>query len=179
MTEIVIRASRGKLFGQFAAGLVFVAGGWALLTLPSRYGLWAQFVGLVTMAFFGAVSVAVLYRLLHPAPVVIINDEGITDRASGVSVGLIRWDQIDEVKEYRSQGQLFLGIVPKDVEALIAQQPRWKKSIIRANLRMGGAPVNIPQTSIGVKVADLVQETERQRLAGGRESTLAGTARTR
>ena len=53
--------------------------------------------------------------------------------------------------------------MPKDLEALLKKQPRWKRTAIRANLSMGAAPLNVPQSALGVKVSDLVQEIEQRR----------------
>src|SRR5688572_22028349 len=88
MNEIVIPLSRLKLFGQFVAGLVFVALGLLMMFFPMRYDWWERLIGLVTVAFFGAVTLAILYRLVRPAPAITINAQGITDNASGLGVGL-------------------------------------------------------------------------------------------
>jgi hypothetical protein len=162
MNHRTIPASRLTLLGQFAGGLVFAAGGVFMMMYPTRHGLFARFIGLVTTVFFGAVAISILPRLVRRAPAITITDRGIVDNASGVSVGLIPWDQIREVREYRVKGQVFLGIVPKDLDALIEKQPRWKRAAIRANLSMGAAPVNVPQAALGVKVSDLVREIKEQ-----------------
>ena len=162
MNDLVIPASRLKMLGQFVGGLVFTALGVNMMFYPVRYGWWARLVGLVTTGFFGAVVLSILYRLVRPVPAITINAQGITDHASGLSVGLIPWDQVGEVREYRVENQVFLGIFPKDLDALIKKQPRWKRSAIRANLKMGAAPVNIPQASLGMRVSDLVREIEQR-----------------
>jgi hypothetical protein len=163
MTDLVIPASRIRLLGYFAGGLGFVALGVFLMVDAARYDLYTMFIGLVTVAFFGAIAVTAFYRLVTAAPAIIINARGIVDNASGVSVGLIPWDQIGEVREYRVQNQVFLSILPKDLNALLKKQPRWKRAAIRANLSMGAAPVNIPQAALGMKVSDLIREIEQRR----------------
>jgi hypothetical protein len=163
MNELVIPLSRSKLLGQFLAGLVFVGLGVLMIFYPTRYGWWERFIGVVTVAFFGAVVVAILYRLVRPAPALIINAQGIIDNASGLGVGLIRWDEIGEVREYRIGRQTFLGIFTKDPDALIKKQPRWKRTAIRANLKLGAAPVNIPQSQLGMRVSQLARIIEERR----------------
>jgi hypothetical protein len=164
MKDLVIPASRVKMLGQFVGGLVFTALGVSMMLYPPKYGWWGRFIGLVTTGFFGAVVVSILYRLVRPVPAITINAQGITDHASGLSVGLIPWAQIDEVREYRVENQVFLGIFPKDLDALIKQQPKWKRTAIRANLKIGAAPVNIPQSSLGMKISNLVREIELRRI---------------
>jgi hypothetical protein len=163
MDRFEVPLKRMTLLGQCLAALVFVALGVFLIRVPTRHGLWAQFMGAVTVAFFGTVGAAVLPRLLRPGPALIIDDDGILDDASGVSLGRIRWDQVGEIDEYRVDGQAFLGIMLKDPDALIAQQPFWKRRIIRANLQMGAAAVNIPQASVGIKLSDLRREMEQRK----------------
>ena len=178
MDRFEVPLDRWKLLGLCLGALAFVALGVFLIREPGRKGLWAQFMGAVTVAFFGAVGVAVLFRLLRPGPAILIDDDGIVDDASGVSLGRIRWDQVGAIDEYRVDDQAFLSIKVKDVEALIAQQPFWKRRIIRANLRMGAAAVNIPQASLGIKLSDLRREMEqRKREAARRSSPAAGITR--
>jgi len=54
--------------------------------------------------------------------------------------------------------------LPRDLDALLAKQPRWKRAAIRANLKMVAAPVNIPQANLGMKISTLLHEIERRRL---------------
>ena len=163
MTDLVIPPSRLKLLGQAAGGLVFAAVGLFLMFVPTREGPFSRLIGLIMVVFFGAVAVTILYRLMKGAPAIIINARGIVDNASGVSIGLIPWDQIREVREYRVQDQVFLSITPRDLDALLEKQPRWKRTAIRANLSMGAAPLNVPQAALGIKVSDLVREIEQRR----------------
>ena len=156
--ELVIPPSRLKLVGTFLGALAFVALGALMMYTDMRKGMIAKFWGAVAVVFFGAVAVSVLQKLFTAGPAVIINSRGITDNSSGVSLGFIAWDEIADVREYTFQNQTFLGIDPKDLDALIAKQPKWKRTAIRANVKLGAAPVNIPQLVLGVKVSDLVRE---------------------
>ena len=163
MDDLVIPGSRIKLVGQFVGGVVFAAGGWYLMFGPAQSDPFERFVGLVTLVFFGAIAVSILFHLAKGGPAIIINAQGIVDHSSGVSVGLIPWDHIRDVREYRVQDQVFLSITPKNLEALLKKQPRWKRAVMRANLSMGAGPVNVPQAALGVKVSDLVREIDQRR----------------
>lgn len=170
VNRIEVPLNRLKLLGQCLGALACTTASALLIWIPTRYGLWAQIMGAVGVAFFAFVGAAVLPRLLRPGPAIIIDDDGILDDASGVSLGLIRWDQVGEIDEYRVDDQAFLGIMVEDAEALIAQQPFWKRRIIRANLQMGAAAVNIPQASVGIKLSDLRREIEQRRRQAARRS---------
>lgn len=156
--ELVIPPSRLKLLGTLLGALGFVALGLLLMFVDMREGLLAKLIGLVCVAFFGAVALSALKHLLSLGPAIVINAKGIVDNSSGVSVGFIAWDEIAEVREYTFQNQTFLGITLKDAATVIARQPRWKRTAIRANLKLGAAPVNIPQSVLGVKVSDLARQ---------------------
>lgn len=166
--ELRIPASRLKLVGTLLGALAFVALGVLMMIVEMRQGLFAKFMGLVTIGFFGAVAVSVLKHLVFLGPAVVINAKGIVDNSSGVSVGFVAWDEIEEIREYTVQNQTFLGIELKDVNKVLARQPKWKRSVIRANLKLGAAPVNIPQSVLGIKVSDLVREIETRFRSGSR-----------
>jgi hypothetical protein len=85
---------------------------------------------------------------------------GIFDNASLLGVGFITWNEIAEVGEYRFKNQVFVGIVPKDLDALLARLPAWKGRTIRANVLLGAAPVNIPQVGLPMKASELLEEIE-------------------
>jgi hypothetical protein len=168
MDRFEVPLDRMKLLGQCLGALAFVALGVFLIRVPTRQGLLAQIIGGVAVAFFGAVGAAVLFRLLRPGPAIVIDDDGILDDASGVSLGRIRWDQVGEIDEYRVKDQAFLCVMLKDLDAVIARQPFWKRRILRANLRMGAAAVNIPQASVAIKLSDLRREMEQRRREAAR-----------
>jgi hypothetical protein len=65
-----------------------------------------------------------------------------------IGVGFMSWDSIDGLREYRFKDRVLLGIVPKDLDSLIARQSLWKRWAIRANLSLGCDPVNIPQAML-------------------------------
>lgn len=171
MDRIEVPLNRLKLLGQCLAALALAAASALLIWIPTRYGLWAQIMGTVGVAFSGAVGAAVLFRLLRPGPALIIDDDGILDDASGVGLGRIRWDQVGEIDEYRVDDQAFLSIMVEDADALIAQQPFWKRRIIRANLQMGAAAVNIPQGSVGIKLSDLRRVIDQRKREAARRSS--------
>jgi hypothetical protein len=170
MDRLEIPLKRMKLLGHCLGALGFVALGVFFIREPGRHGLWAQLIGAVSVAFFGAVGAAILFRLMRPGPAILIDDDGILDDASGVSLGRIRWDQVGEIQEYRVNDQAFLGIRLKDLDVLIAQQPFWKRRLVRANLQMGAAAVNIPQASLGIKLSELRREIEQRKREAARRS---------
>ena len=158
--ELVIPPNRLNLVGRLAGAVAFVGLGVLMLIVEMRQGIVAKLMGLVTIGFFGAVAASIVKHLLTAGPAVIIDSRGITDNSSGVSVGFIAWDEVAEVREYTFQHQTFLGIEPKDLNAILARLPKWKRTAIRGNVKLGAAPINISQLTLGVKVSDLIRQID-------------------
>ena len=151
--EFVVPMSRPKLLAFALGSFAFVCcGAWIIRD--------AAALGLATAAFFGLIGVYAVQRLIRPEPAIVINRQGIVDNASLVSVGFIPWDNILEIQETQYNSSVFLGIVPKNLDALLAQQPAWKRMLIRANKFLTGFPVAIPQTVLPLTVSDLLSWIE-------------------
>lgn len=152
--------SRLKLLALALGAAVFVIGGAWLIWLLGAFGPYVLEIGLAAIVFFGACGAYALYRIARSTPAVVINRRGILDNASAIGVGFLAWDDIAALREYRFSSQVFLGIVPKNLDALLARQPRWKRAAIRANLGLGADPVNIPQVVLPISVSELLREIE-------------------
>jgi len=158
--ELIVPTSRGKLVAAALGSIAFVAvGGWLLRRAPQD-GIEAALAGLAAAVFFCVCGIYALWRLIRPRPALVISRQGIVDNASALSVGLLRWDEIAELYEYRYKNQVMLGIVPRNLDTLLMKQPAWKRRLLRANLWLGTAPVNIPQVILPMKVSELLREIE-------------------
>jgi hypothetical protein len=154
--ELVVPASVWKLVALAAGSVAFVlAGAWMVRRPENPTDVLA---GAAAMLLFGACGIFVIVRIARRAPAVVINDQGILDNASALAAGFIAWDEIEDIREYRFRNQVFLGIFPKQLDAILARQPAWKRQAIRANLALGAAPINIPQVVLPMRVADLLKE---------------------
>lgn len=105
------------------------------------------------------------YGLLKPTPSVIINQEGIVDNVSAFGAGLIRWDEIESVFVYRIMDNAFLGIVPVNLDAVLARQPTMKRFLFRMNKGMAPAPFAISGGGLPMSVEELLSRIESYREA--------------
>lgn len=105
------------------------------------------------------------YRLLKPAPSVIINQEGIVDNASAFGAGLIRWEEIESMFIYRVMDNPFLGIVPVNLETVLARQPTMKRFLFKMNKGMAHAPFAISGGGLPMSVEELLSRIESYREA--------------
>jgi hypothetical protein len=158
--ELVVPMSRLKLVALALGAALFVVGGAWLISLAGTLGPFVMEVGVAAIVFFGACGVYALYRIARPRPALVVSPRGILDNSSAISVGFIAWDDVAALREYRFNDQVFLGIVPKNLDAILARQPAWKRAAIRANLGLGADPVNIPQVVLPMSVSQLLQEIE-------------------
>jgi hypothetical protein len=159
MNELVIYPSKFKMVLLTAGALIFVCVGLAFAIWRDEAGLtfWEfAFMAWVVIPFFGFCFLYACYRLIVPKPALIINHRGIFDNASALSAGLVEWDEIDKVFIYEYQGQRILGIIPLDVKAFLERQPVFKRWLMKVNTRLVEAPINIPQSTLPVKVDELV-----------------------
>ena len=146
-------------------GILLFFGGIVSMGFTPEPKLWqviiASAVGIV-------LSVLMLFVFKFRKLIVIITDEGITERASKVSDGLIRWEEIKSVSIYDSEmsnnldtrrgepveTDKFIGIKLKDPDAYAEKLRGIKKMLFDFNKRamsnhVEATPINIPCNILG------------------------------
>jgi len=170
--EIVVFPKKTKLLWFLLLGLGFVAMGvWFLSDstgiassynkgrrLTSLTPQLIQLLGGVTVLFFGACTFFVIQRLVNPRPALIINADGILDNASAVSVGFLKWSEIESMHVYDYYGQTFIGIVPRDFDAVRSRLGWFKKGMASLNSRLTGRSFPIPQNLLPMSAEALLEQ---------------------
>jgi hypothetical protein len=156
---IVIYPSHTKLLLISAGGGVFVVLGFFLLRST---GMEERLAGIAGIVFLGFCSLYGIWRLVRPAPALIIHSSGIFDNASGLSAGFLRWDEISGVFVGRVHRQRFLAIEVKDVEALLSRQSWVKARIMKMNVSLTGTVVNIPANVLPISLEELIQNMRQK-----------------
>lgn len=96
-------------------------------------------------------------------PIVVLNSEGITVDTTATHLGLIRWDEIEEVRSYTLIYR-YVGIVPKNSSALCRRLGTGRSWMLQLNtfsiplyklLGIFVAPINIPQVYLPITVDEL------------------------
>jgi hypothetical protein len=155
--RLLIYPSRVKLTLLMAGVLLFVVAGAFMV----RGGGPAMTVlGVTTVAFFGSALPYFAYRLIGPRPSVIVDRTGIHDHASVACAGFIPWH---EVRRYRSRlvgAQPTLAITVTDPVALLARVSAPRRLLMKANQRIVGTPVNLPQVGLPIKIDELGKELD-------------------
>lgn len=167
---VIIYPSKGKLLFLVVAALAMViiqilflvyADELAMSETARRRPIGAllvRYVPYIGIPFFGACAIYGIYRLIKVKPSVIVNDEGIYDNSSAVSIGLIRWDEIENLIIHRIGLQKFVGIIPRDYETVKRRLPAWKRALMVGNKSMSAAPFNIPQNILPIPCEDLLAQ---------------------
>lgn len=151
---------RGRLLALAVVSSFFLAGAvWftARIGLPSldftqnRLADEAlRAIGLLSMAFFGWGSVVLLDLALRPGPGLVIDDEGIVERTSGLAAGRVRWEEIARVRlAPAGDGDVVVGLDLHHLEAHLDRLPGWRRWLVRSNVKTGWPHVAIHVRAIG------------------------------
>lgn len=151
---------RGRLVFLACVGLTFFA---ASLWFTARFG-WPSLdfaandlvdealraMGVAATTFFGALTLAVGDLAVRPGPGLVIDDEGIVERTSGMAAGRVRWEEISALRIVRhANQQRVVGLDLHDVEAHMDRLAGWRRWLLRTNMRTGWPAVAIHVDSLG------------------------------
>ena len=152
MTEqIEIPLSKNKLTLMLICSLIFISLGlWFVIKPPTISNpiignpTLILTVGIAAILFFGLCALFIAKKLPDKTPGLIINNQGVTDNSSGVSVGLIPWDDIKEINVTNVANQKFLMLVVKNPDEYINRQKGFiKKKAMQMNYKSYGSPISI------------------------------------
>ncbi|MVN22385.1 STM3941 family protein [Mucilaginibacter arboris] len=101
-------------------------------------------IGFASILFFGICTVAILLKLFQKIPGIIIDANGITDHSSGISSGLIKWDDIThiDIVEVSRQKLIMLYVVNPD-EYIQRHSNFLKRKASLFNYQRYGTPLGI------------------------------------
>ncbi|QQS20790.1 MAG: hypothetical protein IPL87_04520 [Candidatus Moraniibacteriota bacterium] len=161
--RIEIPLSRTKLILAFLGSLVFVALGLWFLVHPPTTNHWlfgnrtVIFVaGLVSVIFFGLVAGILFRKFSDKKPGLVLSRQGITDNSSGISVGLIPWTDIQEIRISKVMNQDLLMIIvrnPQDYLDKVANP--FKRNVMKMNYKNYGSPLCISSHTLQMGFDDL------------------------
>lgn len=108
----------------------------AAVTVPGPGALLLIAAGLLPVLVFGYPAFAQLREAFAPGPRIVIDEEGLEDRAMGI--GKIPWRDIEYVERGPIPQHLFLML--RDPEGYMARTPRMLRAVVRMNLKFGYPP---------------------------------------
>lgn len=161
MTPIVIYPKRSRVFFVLLISIVILAISARLLTLPQEISIKGTIAAWLCVPIFGSSALFALSRLFSNKPAITIDNAGITDNASALSVGFIPWSDITGVRIGTVKRQKFLGLLLRNPEKYLAKASLLKRLLMKSNLSWGGYAVTIPQVALSLSVEDLLLHVMR------------------
>lgn len=160
--KIEIPFSKIKPSFLVIVGVALIFGGIGMISHPySNYILYRGLDPLI-FYFFGVASIllglggiASAIKILFSKKIgLILDSRGITDNSSNMSVGLIEWADIVEIKMGQVDYLKFLYIYVKDPEKYI-QKKKFSRFMMRLNMNMTGTPLYISSISLKCSFKEL------------------------
>lgn len=158
--KIIIYPKQSKMVFLGLASLLFVVIGIIMLVNVEEIELpltLAIAVSFLCILFFSICFIYIFYRIFHRKPSLIVDEYGITDNSSAISVGLVKWMEMKDLFLYDYMGQKFLGVVPKDEQAFFAKMSPVKRKLAQANSKMVKAPINITQNTVSIPLEKVLE----------------------
>lgn len=177
MDRVVIKQSTEKtLWLSLLTGIMLAAG------ISETYYKRISFAtGIFCIACAGFAFVYLLYRLLNPRDMLVIDSEGFTDASTYLGVGFVPWSNVkriyvDRIPIYGSHGILLakkehIFIELHDIDEVLSNLSDSQRSIINVNMSLGYGPIMINLDLSSAKrddVLKMMKEYHESRLTPGR-----------
>lgn len=161
--QIEIQLSKTKMLLILLGSIAFVIIGiWFIINPPkSNHIIFGNetvlfITGIVSILFFGLISIFVFRKFSDNKPGLIINSEGVYDNSSGVAAGLIPWNDIEEIQIAQVMNQQFLMLIvvnPNDYINKISNP--IKRNAMRLNYKSYGSPISISSNALQTNFDEL------------------------
>ncbi|MGQ1944500.1 STM3941 family protein [Ornithobacterium rhinotracheale] len=162
MRERRIEVKKSKIWRALIGSLFFVSISIWILSAPENAffrSVFAKIIAYSGLVFFGLVGIIALIQLFSKKSALIINEKGITDNTTMVSLGFIPWAEIQQIQTTNAMNQRFLMIILKDPKRIIARSKNpWQKMFNKLNYRLYGSPVGISINNLKISAEELKQE---------------------
>ena len=156
--RIEIPVGKKKIVIILLGGLFLVAGGiWLTLDpekfIPNIFGIRNSNIirlwGIAGTVFFGLALAYGIKKLFDKEPLLIIDENGITDNSNASSIGLIKWSNIIEIKTEQVMSTKFFLIYVKNPDEYISKaKSRIKRNLLKANMNKYGTPLSITSNTL-------------------------------
>lgn len=114
-----------------------------------------KFIGFIGIVLFSVLGIYGIKKLFDKKVGLTVDENGITDNTNASSIGLIKWNDIIEIKAEQIMSTKFLLIFTKNPNRIIEQASGMKQKILQGNMKMYGTPISIISTTLKYKFDDL------------------------
>lgn len=161
--QIEIQLSKTKLILMLIGSIAFVAVGlWFIVSPPTISNPFfgnptrLLIIGVAATITFGFMGFYIARKIPDNKPGLIINNVGLIDNSSGLSVGQILWSDIESVSilEINKQKLILINVKnPKDY--IDKQKSGLKKRLMQMNFNGYGTPLSITSNSLKIEFDEL------------------------
>jgi hypothetical protein len=150
----VIYASRIKLFLLTCGSAAFMALG---VWFWNQGGIEPALIAVLTTSSSGVCLVFGISGLIQRKPALILNHEGLYDGSSALGGIVLHWQDVEGMYISSVRRQRFLSITVRNPDELLQQAGLLKAFLMRSNIALVGAPVNISAISFSMTFEELIQ----------------------
>ena len=125
--------------------------------------------GLPGAVFFGAICLPyIVFRAVHPAPVLTVGSDGFTVRQYAVDVGFVAWDEVQGIETGSRGAFSWIMVTLRDPAAFLQRQRPVRRGLLRLNAGLKQGHVRIAGVRLSLPVGDVFQimEARRNRVSG-------------
>jgi hypothetical protein len=160
MNKLEISKSKSKLLFSISISIIFIYIGINILTSVENpktdfhYYL-VKGIGIANIIFFGILGIVGITKFLQKNVAIIISDQGIVDNILLSENGLIKWDQILEIKTQEVLTTKILLVFFKNPNQIIEKEKGINLKRINFNLKKYGTPLIINPAIINYNIVEL------------------------
>jgi len=155
--KIIIPLSKSKITLLLTGSIIFVILGMLFILYPERFLTIffrneeiIRITGFSSVGFFGLCAIFYVIKLFDNKLGLIIDKHGIIDNSSGVSFGLIAWQDIQDITLLEIVRQkIILIMVSNPDDYIVRQKSGFKRKIMKLNYDNYETPIQI--TANGLK----------------------------
>lgn len=162
MQTTEIQTSKIKILLIFLGCIGFVVLCYYLFKYPEDFTSYryrnpkvAKVVGAIGMFFFSIILIYIPIKLFDKKPGLIIDEKGIFDNSSAVTVGFIEWSDVKSLKTISINSTKLLLICMYNPEKYMDGFNKVKRVMLKTNNRIYGTPISINATGLKINFKNL------------------------
>lgn len=110
---------------------------------------------IILTLFFLAFTIVLILRLFKRKPGLIVDEQGIYDNASTIKAGLIKWQDIKNIRSVKQYSASVLLITVAKPESYIAKVHSLRAPAVRMNIQVHGTPIVIHPANLNYDFTQL------------------------
>jgi hypothetical protein len=160
MNKIEIPLSKTKILLTIGGSILFVVLGLYFITTmadqQTRFNpTLVKGVGIASILFFGATGIYGIKKMFDNNVGLTVDSNGIIDNTNASSIGLVKWENITEIRTEQVMLTKFLLIFTNDPDGILEKVSGFKRKLMAGNMKMYGTPLSITSTTLKYNFDDL------------------------